>query len=109
VARRSGRDQLAFTLDAVLVAEAGAADVDAPEADRESVVEVGREVVLQLDAGRERLDALLLNRPVATRVIREVGNPGDLEPHDVRRMMGDALGVGLREAHTHLVGVVEAF
>jgi hypothetical protein len=108
VARGAGRDQLAVALDAVLVTEAGAADVHAPEVDCENVVEVGGQVILELDACRERLDALLLNRPVAARVIREVGDPGDLEPHDVGRMVGDALGVGLREAHTHLVRVVEA-
>jgi len=96
--RPAVRDAQAVSLHRVLVAKPRAADLGAAHADREDVVEHGRALVLQVDAGRERLDAALADRLVAARERREVGDPRLLEPDDERRMMGDPLRVRLREA-----------
>ena len=108
VERLGGRDELAVSLDPVLVAEARSADVDAAEVDREDVVEDGRGAIVDPHAGRQRLDSLRLDRAVAARVIGEVRDASHLEPDDVRRVVGDALGVGLGEAHADVVGAPES-
>ena len=88
VERLGRRDELAVALDPVLVPEARAADVDAAEVDRQHVVEDGGGAVVDPDAGRQRLDPLRLDRPVAARVVGEVRDARDLEPDDVRRRDG---------------------
>ena len=88
VERLGGRDELAVPLDPVLVAEARAANVDAAQVDREDVVEHGGGAVVDADAGRQRLDPLRLDRPVAAGVIGQVRDARHLEPDDVRRHGG---------------------
>ena len=100
--------ELAVPLDPVLVAEAGAADADAAQVDREDVVEGGGGAIVDADAGRQRLDPLRLDRPVAAGVVGQVRDARDLEPDDVRRVVGDALRVGLGEAHADVVGAPES-
>ena len=102
------RHELSCPLDPVLVAEPRSAHVDAAEVDREDVVEERRGVVVDPHAGRERLDALRLDRAVAARVVGEVRDPRHLEPDDERGVMGDALRVRLGEPHADVVGVPEA-
>ena len=96
------RDQLGTALDAVLVGEAGAAHVDAASPDGQRLVEVRRPVVPETDLGRQRLETPLPDRLVAARSFREVGDAGDLEPDDERRVVRDALRVRLGEADTHV-------
>ena len=108
VERLGGRHELAVPLDPVLVAEACSADVDAPQVDREDVVEDGRGPVVDPDSGRQRLDSLRLDRAIAAGVICQVRHAGHLEPDDERRVMGDALGVGLGEAHADVVRASES-
>ena len=43
------------------------------------------------------------------RVLGEIGNTGDLEPHDVGGVVGDPLRVGLGKAHADLAGGMESF
>ena len=64
--------------------------------------------VVDLEARRERLEALLLDRAVAARVLGPVGDTGDLEPDDERGVMRDPLCVGLGEANAHVVRAVES-
>ena len=106
--RLGGRHELAVPLDPVLVAEAGAANVDAAQVDREDVVEGGGGAVVDADARRQRLDPLRLDRPVAAGVVGQVRDARHLEPDDVRGMVGDALRVGLGEAHADVVGAPES-
>ena len=101
-------DQLAVALDPVLVAEPRAPQVDAAQVHGEDVVEDGDGAVVDADADRQRLDPLCPDRPVPARVVGEVGDPGDLEPDDVGRVMGDSLCVGLGEPNADVVGVRES-
>ena len=95
-------DELAVPLDRVLVAEARAAQVDAAGPDAEPVVEVRGSVVADVHLGRQRLDPLLLDRPVAARVLGEPADARDLEPDDERRVVRDPLRIRLREADDDL-------
>ena len=96
--RPAVRDAHALALDQVLEAEPGTADLGAAHADRQDVVEHRGPLVLEVDAGRQRLDAAVADRLVAAGERREVGDAGHFQPDDERRMVGDSLGVGLREA-----------
>jgi hypothetical protein len=102
-------DELAVALDPVLVPEAGAADVDAPHMDREHVVEDRCDAVVDPHARRQRLDPVRSDRPVAARVLCEIRDARHLEPDEVGGVVGDSLGVGLREAHPDLADAVEPF
>jgi NAD-dependent deacetylase len=107
VDRRVGRVSLGYELPladhTVLVAKARPAQVDASRPDREHVVEAGRAVVLEVDAGRERLDSLFLNAlvPACERV--EIRYARLLEPDDESGVMGDPLRVRLREPDPNVV------
>ena len=106
---RLGRcHQLSLALDPVLVSEACPADVDAPQVDRQHVVERGGGAVVDPHPGRQRLEPLRLDRPVAARVVGQVRDPRHLEPHDVRGVMRDALRIGLRETDADVVGASES-
>ena len=65
-------------------------------------------VVLEVDAGRQRLDALLADVLVAACVGVEVGDAGLLQPDDERGVVRDALRVRLREPHADVVREREA-
>ena len=60
-------------------------------------------MVAQAHLRRERLDATVADRLVAARVTLEVCDARNLEPDDERRVMGDALCVGLCEADADVV------
>ncbi len=81
--RLGGGHELAVSLDPVLVAEAGAANPDAAQVDREDVVEAGGGAIVDADTGRQRLDALGLNRPIPAGVVGQVRDACHLEPDDV--------------------------
>ena len=98
VRRPPFRHRLAVPLDHVLVAEARTAEVDAARPDPQPVVEAHGREVAHVHLGRERLDALLLDRPVAAGVLGEVADARDLEPDDEGGVVRDPLGVRLREA-----------
>ena len=91
-------DERSLPLDGVLVAEARAAQVDAARPDPQPVVEVGGAVVTDVHLGRQRLDPLLLDRPVAARVLGQPADARDLEPDDEGRVVRDPLRIRLREA-----------
>src|SRR6185312_12414242 len=91
--------QLLSPDDRVLVAEAGRARADAPGVDDELVVEPGRDAVAAERLEHERLDALVAQGLIAAGELAQVLDARDLEPDDVRGVVRDALGVGVREAH----------
>ncbi len=80
-------DALPLALDEVLVPETRAADLRTAHTDGEHVVECGGPLVLEVDAGRERLDAAVADRLVAARERCQVRDASLLEP-DRRRMRG---------------------
>ena len=76
--------------------------------DRQHVVERRGGAIVDPHAGRQRLDPLRLDRPIAAGVIGEVRDPRDLEPDDVRGVVGDSLRIRLGEAHADVVGAPES-
>lgn len=107
VERLGGCDELALTLDAVLVPEASTLDIAALQADRENVVEERGGEVVNAHAGGQRLDPLFPERAVAIRVVGEVCDARDLEPYDERGVVGDALCVGLGKPNADVVRASE--
>jgi hypothetical protein len=101
-------DRLSVSLDDVLVAKASAADVDTARVDSQAVVELRRLQVAYVRLHRERLDALLPKRRIAPTEARQVVHPRDLEPDEVLGVVGDALGIGLREANPDVGMEMEA-
>ena len=63
------------------------------------IVEVRGFPVADVRLQHERLDSLGAQCVVTAGVLGEIGDPRDLEPDEVRRVVRDALRVGLREAH----------
>src|SRR5690349_16536060 len=92
-------EQLLPPDDRVLVAEAGAAEPDAAGVDDQLVVEPGRDPIAAERLEDERFDALVAESLVAAGELAQVLHAGDLEPDDVRGVVRDTLGVGVRKAH----------
>ena len=90
---------VAVALDDVVEAEAGAAHVVAARVHEQAVVEDRRREEARVRLEHERLDPLVAQALVAAGVALEELDAGDLEPHEVVRVVRDALRVGLREAH----------
>ncbi len=107
VGRPAVRDLGAVALDRVVEAEAGAAHVATPRADREPVVEPRRIRVAGVRLQRQGVDTLLAKPRVAAAEPAQVLDSRHLEPDEVRGMVGHALRVGLREADGHLGGELE--
>ena len=101
-------EDLFAALDDVLEAEAGAADPGAAGVDCEPVVEPRRPEIPDVHLRRRRLHALLAQPRVPAVEAREVLDPRDLEPDEVRRVVGDSLRVRLREADRDLSLEAEA-
>ena len=101
-------DGVAVALDDVLVAKAGAANVDAACMDPQPVVELRRLAMTDVGLDRERLDALLAQRGVAPAEAGEVVDARDLEPDEVLGVVGDALRIRLGEADSDLGVEAEA-
>ena len=102
VRRPAVRDHLAVALDRVLVAEARALDVDAARMDPQPVVESRGLQVPDVRLEHERLEPEVAQPLVTAGVALEVLDARDLEPHEVVRVVRDALRVGLGEAHAHI-------
>ena len=95
-------DHGAGALDRVLVAEACASHVDAAGVHEEAVVELRRCEIANVRLEHDRLEAEVAQTLVAARIALEVVDACDLEPHEVVRVVGDALRVRLCEADAHL-------
>src|SRR5512132_3721966 len=95
------RHAFGVPLDPVVEPEPGAAELAAPHADLEDVVERGRALVLDVDAGRERLDPAFPNRRITACERGKIRDPRLLEPDDERRVVRDPLRVRLREADAY--------
>ena len=108
VARRAVGDQGVVTVHRVLEAEACAADIQAARADLEPVREARGRPVADARVHGRGVHPRLEQRRIAALEAREVVDPRDLEPDEIRRVMGDGLGVGLREPHRHLRREAEA-
>jgi hypothetical protein len=93
----------AVPLDRVVEPEARAAHVAAARADREPVVEPSRIRVARVGLERESIDAFLPEPRIAAAKPAQVLDPRHLEPDEIRRVMGDSLGIGLGEADGHVV------
>jgi NAD-dependent deacetylase len=91
-------DRVAVALDGILEPKAGAAEVGTPGVDGQPVVEAGGQDVAHVHLRGRRFDALLAQPGVAPVESTQVLDAGRFEPHEVRRVMGDSLRVGLREA-----------
>src|SRR3954453_1147654 len=102
VAGPAVRNQVVAAREVVLEAETRAAEAGAADADRDRLVEPGGAEVARVRLGRQRLAAALLEAGVAAVEAREIVDAGDLEPHEVRGVVGDALRVGLGEPDAHL-------
>jgi hypothetical protein len=87
--------------DRVLVAEAGALHVDAARVYMEQVVEARRSAVAAERLEHERLDTGVAQRLVAARELAQVLDACDLEPDEVRRVVRDALRIGVGKADAH--------
>ncbi|MDX6407515.1 MAG: NAD-dependent deacetylase [Gaiellaceae bacterium] len=74
----------------------------------EPIVESSRLPVPDVRLEDERLEALFPDRGVSTGVLREVGDPGHLEPDQVVGVVRHTLGVGLGEADRHVGAEAEA-
>ena len=68
----------------------------------QAVVEPGRLQIADVRLQHDRLDAEVAQLLIAAGVPLQVVDARDLEPHEVVRVVGDALRVRLREADTHL-------
>jgi uncharacterized membrane protein len=95
-------DSLSASLDQVLEAKARAAKVAAARVDRETVVEACRDAVAHGRLGHERLDPTRAKGGIAAREAVEVLDACDLEPDEVRGVVGDTLSVGLGETNADL-------
>src|SRR5581483_4543765 len=109
VLRPAVRDRLTLALEHVVVPEARSADVDAAGVDPDAVVEEGRLQVTDVRFGRQRLVAVRLQAAVAVPEASEVLDSRDLEPDEVRGVVGDALRVGLGEPDRELGREAEPF
>jgi NAD-dependent deacetylase len=107
VERPAVGDRPAVAFDPVVEAEAGAAQVAAGTADRETVVEPRRAEVASVDLRRQRLYPLGAELGVPAAEARQVIDSGDLEPDEVGRVVRDALRVGLGETDPDFGGEVE--
>ena len=74
----------------------------------QAVVELRGLEIANVRLEYDRLDARVAQALVAPRIAREVVDARDLEPHEVVRVVGDALRVRLCEADTHLRCETEA-
>ena len=95
-------DELAVPFHRVLVLEAGAAHLGAPGVDHQPVVEGDGPDVAGVDLGGRSLDAGVPQSLVAAGEPPEVLDACGLEPDEVGGVVGDALRVGLGEAHGDL-------
>jgi hypothetical protein len=76
--------------------------------DGQDIVEVRGPEVTGVRLERQRLDAVLTQRRIPAAEASEVGDAGDLEPHEVLRVVRDSLRIRLGEAHADLGPKVEA-
>jgi NAD-dependent deacetylase len=76
--------------------------------DPEPVVEPGRLHVAEVRFEYERFEALFPDRGVPARVLGEVGDARDLEPHEVVGIVRHTLSVGLGKANAHVGAEAEA-
>ena len=90
-------EDLSAALDHVLEAKAGAAYSGAAGVDREPVVEPRRPEIPNVHLRCGRLHALLAQPRITAVEAREVLDPRDLEPDEVRRVVRDSLRVRLGE------------
>ena len=95
-------DELLAARDRVLVAKARTANLADAGMDSEPVVEPRGRPIPHMGLEHERLEPLFAERVVAAGVLGEVRDAGDLEPDEIRRVVRDALRVGLGEAHANL-------
>src|SRR6185369_14270185 len=72
---------------------------DAARVDDELVVEPRWDPVTAERLEDERLDALVAERLVPAGELAQILDARNLEPDDVRGVVRDALGIGVREAH----------
>ena len=100
-------DPLTRSVDGILEAEPGAAQVAAAGANRQSIVETSRLEIACVGLERQRVDSLLAQTEVAAAEAPQVLDPRRLEPDEISRVMRDSLGVGLREANGDLGREVE--
>jgi len=87
--------------DEVLVAKTGSSHVDAARMDVQHVVEPRRHEVTAERLEHECLEPPVAQRLVAAGVLSQILDAGNFEPDEVRRVVGDALCVGVREANAH--------
>ena len=97
-------DCVAATVDDVVEPEPCAAKLADAREDAEPIGEARRLPVSDVRLEHERLDALIAKRLIPARVALEIRNARDLEPHEVDRVVRDALRVGLGKTN-HDVGV----
>jgi len=100
VGRPAVRDQLAVSLDRVVVTEPGALHIDAAGVHEQPVVEARRLHVAHVRLEHECLDSEVAQALVAACVTLQVSDAGDLEPDEVVRVVRDPLSIGLGEAHS---------
>jgi NAD-dependent deacetylase len=102
VVRRRLGHELSVSRHAILEAEAGSTQVDAPRLHRQPLVERRRAVVADADLGRQRLEATVTNGLIPAGVPFEELDSRHLEPDDERGVMRDPLSVRLGEADLDL-------
>jgi len=95
-------DELAISLDPVFVREPRSTQIRAARPHPQRLVEVRGAVISDRDFRGERLDAPVADPLVAAGVRSEIRDARDLEPDDERRMVRDALGIGLGEPDAHV-------
>ena len=95
-------DRLAVPLDLVVEAKASATKVAAARVNREAVVEAGRVPIASVRLERQRVDAFVAQLLVAAAEAPQVLDARDLEPDEVRGVVGDTLSVRLRKADDDL-------
>ena len=100
-------DHVSIPFEQVLVAEAGSPDVNAAGVDAHAVVEDHRREVADVRLGRQHLVPLRLQTFVSAAKAGEVLDASNLEPDEVGGVVGDPLGVGLREPDGDLGREVE--
>ena len=100
-------DSLTRSLNGILEAEAGTAQVAAAGEDRQPIVETSGLDVAGVGLERQRVDAFLAQTEVAAGEAAQVLDSRHFEPDEISRVMRDPLGVGLREANGDLGREVE--
>ena len=91
-------DDRAVALDLVLVAEACAAEPDAAGVHDKAVVEAHRLDVTHVRLEHDRFDTQLAQPAIAAGVALQVLDARNFEPHEVVRVVRDALCVRFGEA-----------